>query len=150
MQRAADECRERSRRSGRVAANVAAMPTADQLREAMERYATVASSKDADAYAALFTPDAVQVDPYPTAPNVGRDAIRAFIERSYDACETMTFEVTEVHPVADRAAITFHITVTLQGGSTMHIRGVEIFTVTDEGLISAVEAYWGDQDVTFE
>ena len=40
----------------------------------------------------------------------------------------------EVHPVADKAAITFHITLTLVGGSTMHIRGVEIFTVTDDGL----------------
>ena len=126
------------------------MPTTDQLREVTQRYAAVASSKDADAYAALFTPDAVQIDPYPTAPNVGRDAIRAFIQRSFDACETMTFAVTELHPVADKAAITFHITVTLAGGSTMHIRGVEIFTVTDEGLISAVEAYWGDEDVTFE
>ncbi len=32
----------------------------------------------------------------------------------------------------------------------MHIRGVEIFTVTDEGLISSVEAYWGQDDVTLE
>jgi steroid delta-isomerase len=126
------------------------MPTAAQLRQAMERYAATVSSKDADAYAALFTADAVQVDPYPTPPNVGREAIRAFIARSFDGCETMRFEVTEVHPVADKAAITFHITLTLEGGSTMHIRGVEVFTVTDDGLISAVNAYWGDEDVTFE
>lgn len=126
------------------------MPTTAQLREVMERYAAVVSSKDVDAYAALFTPDAVQVDPYPTAPNVGRDAIAAFMQRSFDASATMRFEVVELHPVADRAAITFHITVTLEGGSTMHIRGVELFTVTDGGLISAVEAYWGDEDVTFE
>ncbi len=126
------------------------MPTTAQLREVMARYATVTSSRDADAYAALFTDDAVQVDPYPTPPNVGRDAIRAFMARSFDACEAMRFEVLEVHPVADRAAITFHITLSLEGGSTMHIRGVEIFTVTDEGLISAVDAYWGDESVTFE
>jgi steroid Delta-isomerase len=126
------------------------MPTTAQLREAMARYAAAASSGDADAYAALFTEDAVQVDPYPTPPNVGREAIRAFIQRSFDACEAMRFEVVEVHPVADRAAVTFHITVTLEGGATMHIRGVEIFTVTDAGLISAVEAYWGDEDLTFE
>ena len=58
------------------------VPTTAQLREVMARYAAVVSSRDADAYAALFTPDAVQVDPYPTPPNVGRDAIRAFIQRS--------------------------------------------------------------------
>jgi uncharacterized protein (TIGR02246 family) len=126
------------------------MPTTAQIREVMARYAAAASSRDADAYAALFTEDAVQVDPYPSPPNVGRDAIRDFIQRSFDACETMHFEMVEVHPVAERAAITFHITLGLEGGSTMHIRGVEIFTVTDEGLISAVDAYWGDEDLTFD
>jgi uncharacterized protein (TIGR02246 family) len=126
------------------------VPTTAVLRQAIAGYAAVVSSRDADAYAALFAPDAVQVDPYPTPPNVGRDAIRDFIQRSYDACEAMTFEAEQVHPVADRAAVTFHITVSVVGGGTMHIRGVEIFTVTDEGLISAVEAYWGDEDLTFE
>jgi steroid delta-isomerase len=126
------------------------MPSSAELRAVMERYATAASSRDADAYAALFTEDAVQVDPYPTPPNVGRAAIRDFIGRSFDGCETMTFEVVECHPVGDRAAITFHITLTLERGSTMHIRGVEIFTVTEDGLISAVTAYWGEEDLTFE
>ena len=126
------------------------MPTTDVLRRAIADYAAVVGTRDPDAYAALFTPDAVQVDPYPTPPNVGRDAVREFIARSFDACEAMSFEAEEVHPVADRAAVRFHITVTLPGGGAMHIRGVEIFTVTDEGLISAVEAYWGDEDLTFE
>jgi ketosteroid isomerase-like protein len=129
---------------------LAAVPTTAVLRRAVADYATVVGTRDPDAYAALFTPDAVQVDPYPTAPNVGRDAVRDFIGRSFDACEAMTFEAEEVHPVADRAAVRFHITVTLAGGGAMHIRGVEIFTVTDDGLISAVEAYWGDEDLTFE
>jgi len=126
------------------------VPTIAQLRETVARYAAVASSHDPDAYAALFTEDAVQVDPYPSGVHTGREEIRAFITQSFDACEAMTFEPGEVHPVADRAAITFHITVTLEGGSVMHIRGVEVFTVTDDGLISAVDAYWGDEDVSFE
>ena len=125
------------------------MPTTTQLREAMARYAEAASSGDAEKYAALFTPDAVQVDPYPSGVHNGREEIKAFIQQGFDGCETMTFEVEEVHPVADKAAIRFHITLTLEGGATMHIRGVEVFTVTDEGLISAVDAYWGEEDVTF-
>jgi steroid delta-isomerase len=114
----------------------------------MVRYAEAASSRDADKYAALFTPDAVQVDPYPSGVHSGRDEIRAFIQQSFDACESMTFEVEECHPVADKAAIRFHITLGLGGGTTMHIRGVEVFTITDDGLISGVDAYWGDEDVT--
>ena len=126
------------------------MPTNAQLREAMARYAAVVSSKDAAAYAALFTPDAVQMDPYPTGLHTGRAEIEAFIQSGFDGCETMTFVVEEVHPVADKAAIRFQIDLTLAGGGIMHIRGVEIFTVTDDGLISAVDAFWGDEDVTFE
>jgi len=126
------------------------MPTAETLRATVERYAATVTARQADQYATLFTPDAVQVDPYPTAPNVGRDAIRDFMQRSIDGCESMLFEVTEVHPVADKAAIAFHITLGLAGDAVMHIHGIEVFTVTDDGLISAVEAYWGDQDLTFD
>jgi uncharacterized protein (TIGR02246 family) len=125
------------------------MPTTTQLREAMARYAEAVRSRDAEQYAALFTLDAIQVDPYPSGVHNGRDEIRAFIQQSFDACEAMTFEVEECHPVADKAAVRFHITVGLEGGTTMHIRGVEIFTISDDGLISAVDAYWGEEDVTF-
>jgi uncharacterized protein (TIGR02246 family) len=126
------------------------MPTTAQLRETVARYEKAASSHDPEIYAALFAEDAVQVDPYPSGVHNGREEIKAFITQSFDACEAMTFEALEVHPVADKAAISFHITVTLEGGSTMHIRGVEVFTVTDDGLISAVDAFWGDEDVIFE
>jgi ketosteroid isomerase-like protein len=126
------------------------MPTTETLRSTVERYAATVTARNADEYAALFTPEAVQVDPYPTAPNVGHDAIRDFMQRSIDGCETMVFEVTETHPVADKAAIAFHITLGLEGGAIMHIRGIEVFTVTDDGMISAVDAYWGDEDVTFD
>jgi steroid delta-isomerase len=125
------------------------MPGTAQLREAMARYAEAASSRDIDRYVALFTPDAVQVDPYPSGVHNGRDEIRAFMAQSFGACESMKFEVEECHPVADKAAIRFHITLGLEGGATMNIRGVEVFTITDDGLISAVEAYWGEEDVTF-
>jgi uncharacterized protein (TIGR02246 family) len=126
------------------------MPTTTQLRETVAKYAATVTARNADDYAALFTPDAIQIDPYPTAPNEGREAIRAFMQRSIEGSETMLFEVEEVHPVADRAAISFHITLTLAGPATMHIRGIEVFTVTDDGLISAVDAYWGEEDVTFD
>ena len=124
------------------------MPTTEQLKQTVARYAAVASSRDADAYAELFTEDAVQVDPYPAGVHNGRAEIKEFIAQSFAACEAMRFEPVEVHAVGDRAAITFHITLTLEGGTTMHIRGVAVFTVTDDGRISAVDAYWGDEDVT--
>jgi ketosteroid isomerase-like protein len=126
------------------------MPTTAQLRETVAHYAAVASSRDPVGYAALFTEDAVQVDPYPSGVHTGREEIRTFISQSFDACESMLFEPGEVHPVADKAAFDFHITLGLEGGAVMHIRGIEVFTVDDDGLISAVDAYWGDEDISFD
>jgi ketosteroid isomerase-like protein len=131
-------------------ATTAPLPTTETLRATVARYAETVTARNAEAYGALFTPDAVQVDPYPTAPNVGREAIRDFMQRSIDGSQTMLFEVAEVHPVADKAAFAFHITLDLEGGAVMHIRGIEVFTVTEVGLISAVDAYWGEQDVAFD
>ena len=119
------------------------MPTTEQLKDTVARYAAVTSTRDADAYAALFTEDAVQIDPYPAGVHNGRSEIKEFISQSFAACETMLFEPGEVHTVGDRAAITFHITLTLEGGATMHIRGVEIYTITDDGLIAAVSRMLG-------
>ncbi len=127
------------------------MPTPVLLREVAERYAATVGTKDADAYAALFTEDAVQVDPYPAGRHEGRDEIREFIQSSFDACETIAFDLESVHPVGDVAAVSFDISMTMAGADqVMHIRGVEVFTVNDDGQISGVTAYWGDEDVTFE
>jgi steroid delta-isomerase len=127
------------------------MPSPVLLREVAERYARTVGTKDAEAYAALFAEDAVQVDPYPAGRHAGRDEIREFIQNSFDACETIAFDLVSVHPVADVAAVSFDISMTMAGADqVMHIRGVEVFTVSDDGLISEVTAYWGDEDVTFE
>jgi ketosteroid isomerase-like protein len=127
------------------------MPTPVLLRETAERYAATVGKKDADAYAALFTEDAVQIDPYPAGRHVGQGEIKVFIQSSFDACETIAFDLVSVHPVGDVAAVSFDISMTMTGADQiMHIRGVEVFTVNEDGLISAVTAYWGDEDVTFE
>jgi hypothetical protein len=59
------------------------------------------------------------------------------------------FAVESIDPVADKAAVGFHLAVTLAGGGGMRMRGAEVFTVTDEELISSVTASWGDDDVEF-
>ncbi len=115
----------------------------------MARYAEAASSRDADRYAALFTPDAVQVDPYPSGVHNGRDEIKAFITQSFDACEAMTSRSRSATRSPTRRPSASTSRSPSRAGPTMHIRGVEVFTVTDEGLISAVDAYWGEEDVTF-
>ena len=62
----------------------------------------------------------------------------------------MTFEVEEVHPVADRAAITLpHHGSPWPAAPPCTSGASRSSPSTDDGLITAVEAYWGDEDVTF-
>jgi steroid Delta-isomerase len=124
------------------------MPTSAQLRELIQRYASVINEGDADAYAVMFTTDALQSDPYPSPPNVGRDSIRAFVKNIFS--DSLRFEASEVHSAGDKVAYNFDGYVGLDDGRTMHIRGIEVFTVTEEGLISNMEAYWDDEDRSIE
>lgn len=122
------------------------MPTSDELRTVITTYVSALNSRDPDAIAALFTEDAVQADPASSPPNVGRDAIRAFFTASIEGSQAWTFSASSVHTCGDHVAFNFEIAVE-GGGSTMTIGGIEVFVITDEGLISSVNAYWDEADL---
>jgi steroid delta-isomerase len=125
------------------------VPTPDEIRSLIDRYAATVTSRDVDAVVGLFTEDAVQRDPANQPPKVGRGAIREFFQSAVDASESTLFEALAVHTCGNEAAIDLRVTVTV-GGGTMVISGIEVFTFTDEGLISALSAYWDDADITFD
>ena len=54
----------------------------------------------------------------------------------------MRFEALAVHTAANHVAIDFRVTVELDAGR-MIIQGIEVFTVADDGLISAVVGLLG-------
>lgn len=125
------------------------MPTPEELRQLVQRYAAAVSAGDPAAVAAMFRPDAVQTDPATAPPNVGRDAIAAFFENAAAASKGTRFEARAVHTAGSFAAIDFEVTVTLES-ATMRIEGIEVFDVDDDGLIRTVTAYWDDADVSVE
>ncbi len=124
------------------------MATPEELRLLVERYAAAVSARDVDAVMALFAENAVQRDPVSSPPNVGREAIAAFLRNGVGASQATRFEPQAVHTSGDHVAIDFKVTVTLEAG-TMTIEGIEVFTVDGDGRIAEVNAYWDDADVTF-
>lgn len=124
------------------------MPTPDELRQLVERYAAAVSARDIDTVLELFTEDAVQRDPVSGPPNIGREAIGTFLRNGVGASTATLFEAVAVHTCGDHVAIDFRVSVTLEAG-TMVIEGIEVFTVGDDGRITEVSAYWDDADVTF-
>jgi steroid Delta-isomerase len=124
------------------------MPTPEQLRDLITGYVAAINTRQAAEVAALFAEDAHQADPASNPPNVGRAAITAFFENSIAASDSWTFTAKAVHTCASTAAIDFEIDL-VSGDATMHIEGIEVFEVGDDGLITSVNAYWDDADMTF-
>jgi|SRR6185437_9281451 len=124
------------------------MPTPDELRQLVNRYAAAVTARDVDAVVALFADDAVQRDPASAPPNVGRDAIRTFFGNAVDASTGTDFTVTGVHTAGDAVAFNFSVVAKLGDAGAMTISGIEVFTVGADGRIATMTAYWDDADVT--
>jgi steroid delta-isomerase len=124
------------------------MPTPDQLRDLITGYVAAINARDAAGVGALFAEDARQADPASNPPNIGRAAITAFFESSITGSDSWTFAAKSLHTCASIAAIDFEIDV-VAGGTTMHIEGIEVFEVGEDGLFTSANAYWDDADMTF-
>ena len=122
--------------------------TPTDLRAAVDHYVAAINGRDPVAIAALFTEDGVQADPASAPPNVGRAAIARFFGDGIGASESWVFAADAVHTCASTVAIDFSIGVHL-GEGTMHINGIEVFQVADDGRFTSAHAYWDDADVRF-
>jgi steroid delta-isomerase len=122
-----------------------APPTPDSLRDLVDRYCTAVTTGDMDAIITMYAADAVQRDPSTAPPNVGHAAIRTFYESARAAADSLTFEAPVMHTSGNHVAFDFKVTVSI-GGGQMIITGIEVFTVSDDHLITEVTAYWDDRD----
>ena len=123
------------------------MPTPDQIQTTVNAYVTALSNRDKDGFLSCFADDAVQIDPYPSAANKGKDAIAGFWDQQVGMAESLQFDIKEQVIAGDRAAVTWQITMTA-AGNKLQIKGVDIFTIDDNGLIGEIVAYWDPSKIT--
>jgi steroid delta-isomerase len=112
------------------------VPTAEQIHAAFETYASAVTSRDRAALLACFTDDIVQVDPYPSPPNVGKDAVLAFFEQTWAMAAELEFVRGRAIVGGDRGVFPFTIVA-----AGFEIDAVDVMTITDDGLISEITAY---------
>ena len=117
------------------------MATQEQIRKTVDAYVDALARADRDAWVDLFAPDAVQIDPVGTPPNVGHEAIRAFWDRAMGMADTIVFDVHHLHVCGDEAAMVFTGTVRFGGGG-MAFDAVDILRFDDAGQIAELRAYW--------
>ena len=101
------------------------------------------NAHDIDAVMSLMTDDCLFENTWP-APDgeryVGQSAVRAFWEKLIADSPSAHFDLEEIFAVGDRAAQRWVYTWTDPSGTTGHIRGVDLFRVTD-GKVAEKLAY---------
>ena len=117
------------------------MPTAEQIRTAVDSYGSAYANRDRAAFLTLFSPDAVQIDPVPAPANIGHEAIGTFFDNAMNMAPDLTLFVDRTIVCGDQAAVDFHVEATM-GGVKLGFAGVDVFTVDEVGLITAITAYW--------
>jgi steroid Delta-isomerase len=122
------------------------MPTSEQVHAAVTAYGAAYAARDRVAFLALFSADAVQVDPYPAPANVGHEAIGVFFDNAMNMGPDLHLNVERTIVCGDVAAVDFNVRLT-SGGMLVGFSGVDVFTVNDAGLITNVVAYWDPSTV---
>jgi ketosteroid isomerase-like protein len=117
------------------------MPTPEQVREIATRYAEAVGKADKEAILACFAEDAEVVDPYPSPAVSGHEGIGGFWDRVLSMGTPQSFEIEHIAVTADRAAFLFSLAIDV-GGSPLGVRGFDVISVDDAGLITALTAYW--------
>src|SRR5580698_1325238 len=101
------------------------MPTPDEIRARFAAYVAAVEARDRDALLACFADDAVQIDPYPSPANVGKDAIGTFFDQTFTLAEKLVFTVGQVVIGGDRGVFPFSLLSTLPGGAgTLELNAV--------------------------
>jgi steroid delta-isomerase len=117
------------------------MVTPEQIRKTLDAYVDALARADRDAWVELFAPDAVQIDPVGTPPNVGHEAIRAFWDGAMGVADTIVFDVHHLHVCGAEAAMVFTGTVRIGDGGVV-FEAVDIIEFDDAGRITQLRAYW--------
>lgn len=117
------------------------MPSPEQVRAVVDDYLASFPKKDRGAFLACFADDATQVDPVPSPPNVGKQAIGQFWDNIIAIADTLEPQLDRVSVCGNQAAVVFTMTARSgEGGSAIDI--VDIFEVDDDGKIASLHAYW--------
>ena len=104
------------------------------------QYTKAIETRDRPGLLDLFAEDAVQIDPYPSAPNVGRDAIGAFFDQTWQMTEAMEFIVGKAIVSEDRGVFPFTVRSTV-GGGQVEVDAIDVVRFAADGRIAELTAF---------
>jgi steroid delta-isomerase len=114
----------------------------EQIEETVSNYFAAIRSMDAEAFVAVFAPDAVSHDPVGAPPFNGTDGLRKFFKGMEATFSQLNMRETAVYINQNEAAVHWQAVGTGQNGKTTHFSGINLFACSDDGKISSLRAYW--------
>ncbi|MBJ8346786.1 nuclear transport factor 2 family protein [Antrihabitans sp. YC2-6] len=120
------------------------MASAEQMRDVVEKYVKLVGAGATEEIVALYRADASVEDPVGTEQRIGTEAIREF----YKILEPLekTTELTTARIAGSRAAFLFTLR-TKVGEQTLELSPIDVMEFDDDGKISSMKAFWGQDDM---
>ena len=116
----------------------------DRIRRVVDRYIELVGSGTADEIVALYAEDAVVEDPVGSEPRAGHAAIRE-LYATIEGLDQRT-RLLAVRIAGSEAAFHFEV-ATLADGVTYTLAPVDVMVFDDDGRITSMRAYWGEEDM---
>lgn len=118
--------------------------SADYIRDVFVRYTELFSDCDSAGVADLYAEDAVLRDPV-TAPAVrGRQAIREWYQAAFDAMDgPMDMRLEGAVRIAGNLAAAAMVVRARSKGQALRVDTLDVMQFNDDGLIAAMDAYFG-------
>ena len=120
------------------------MPTPDEIRAAMQRYAKLMCDSDADGIAALFSEDCFVEDPVGGDPIRGLDAVRGFYAAT---SPNLHVEVSGPICVAGNGCAVPMVAELTMNDQKSYIDVIDVMTFDDGGKITSMKAYWSPMEM---
>jgi steroid delta-isomerase len=116
----------------------------ERIREVIEAYVDRVANGTTDEVLALYADDATVEDPVGTDVRSTRESIREF----YSGLEGLEQEghLITARIAGGQAAFQFEL-ATKAGEQTYTLSPIDVMTFDDDGLITSMKAYWGNDDM---
>jgi ketosteroid isomerase-like protein len=113
------------------------------VQEWIDAYERAWEERDADAAAAIFTPDAIYRDHPLQPPHVGQEGVRSYwanVTSTQDQVD-VRFGAPVIAPDSRRAAVEWWVTM-LNGGAEVTLNGVLVLRFAEDGRCDELREAW--------
>ncbi len=109
---------------------------------ACEKYFHALNEVDQQAFMSCFTEDAQVLDPYGARMVEGGSGLTRWFKGMQDTWSEFSIQPEDYYVSGDRCAVEWQAEATAKSGKSARFKGINIFAISEEGLISRLEAYW--------